>query len=98
MTQDNLLVIDLCSNVQPFLFLSTQLPDGNIQTLSEMTNHDDRVTQLSAVSVDLGSGESTQVATLTEAHLGPDGHIILTGEDGTQSGEYTLFRFVSSSS
>lgn len=50
-----------------------------------MSNHDDRVTQLSTVNVDLGSGEGTQVATLAEATIGPDGQIILTGEDGTQS-------------
>ena len=40
------------------------------------------------VNVDLGGGDGTQVATLAEATIGPDGQIILTGEDGTQSSEY----------
>ena len=47
---------------------------------------DDRVThQIGTVNVDLGGGDGTQVATLAEATIGPDGQIILTGEDGTQS-------------
>lgn len=50
------------------------------------TGQDDRVTQLGTVNVDLGDG-SQQVATLAEATIGPDGQIILTGEDGTQSSE-----------
>lgn len=49
-----------------------------------MSGHEDgRVMQ--TVNVDLGGGDGTQVATLAEATIGPDGQIILTGEDGTQS-------------
>jgi len=51
-----------------------------------MSGHDDRVTQIG--TVDLGGGDGTQVATLAEATIGPDGQIILTGEDGTQSSTY----------
>lgn len=43
-----------------------------------------RVAQLNTVNVDLEGGGHA-VATLTEATIGPDGQIILTGEDGTQS-------------
>ena len=43
--------------------------------------------QIGTVNVDLGGGDGTQVATLAEATIGPDGQIILTGEDGTQSSE-----------
>lgn len=65
-----------------------------VQTLADMSGQDDRVTQLGTVNVDLGGGEGTQVATLAEATIGPDGQIILTGEDGTQSSEFScaLFR------
>jgi hypothetical protein len=31
------------------------------------------------------SGEGTQTVSLAEATISPDGQIILTGEDGTQS-------------
>lgn len=58
-----------------------------MQTLADMSGQDDRVTQIGTVNVDLGGGEGTQVATLAEATIGPDGQIILTGEDGTQSSE-----------
>ena len=59
-----------------------------VQTLADMSGQDDRVTQIGTVNVDLGGGEGTQVATLAEATIGPDGQIILTGEDGTQSSEF----------
>ena len=49
-----------------------------------MSGQDERVAQIGTVNVDLG-GEGTQVATLAEATIGPDGQIILTSEDGTQS-------------
>jgi hypothetical protein len=53
-----------------------------------MSGHEDgRVMQ--TVNVDLGGGDGTQMATLAEATIGPDGQIILTGEDGTQSSEYS---------
>lgn len=58
---------------------------NNVQTLAEIAaGHDDRVAQINAVNVDLGEA-GTQVATLAEATISPDGQIILTGEDGTQS-------------
>jgi len=56
-----------------------------VQTLADMSGQDDRVAQIGTVNVDLGGGDGTQVATLAEATIGPDGQIILTGEDGTQS-------------
>lgn len=41
------------------------------------------------VSIDLnGEAGAQAVATLAEATINQDGQIILTGEDGTQSGEY----------
>lgn len=64
-----------------------------VQTLADMSGQDDRVTQLGTVNVDLGGGEGTQVATLAEATIGPDGQIILTGEDGTQSSEYVFAEY-----
>lgn len=57
-----------------------------VQTLADMSAHEGHTT----VNVDLGGGDGTQVATLAEATIGPDGQIILTGEDGTQSSEYYL--------
>lgn len=56
-----------------------------VQTLADMSAHEGHT-----VNVDLGGGDGTQVATLAEATIGPDGQIILTGEDGTQSSEYYL--------
>ena len=64
-----------------------------VQTLADMSG-DDRVGQIGTVSVDLGGGDGTQVATLAEATIGPDGQIILTQEDGTQSSKFECFRFV----
>lgn len=57
-----------------------------VQTLAEIaTGQDhDRVTQIGTVNVDMGDG-STQTVSLAEATISPDGQIILTGEDGTQS-------------
>lgn len=52
-----------------------------VQTLAEMGDHE-RVTQL---NVDLGGEGGTQTVSLAEATISPDGQIILTGEDGTQS-------------
>lgn len=63
--------------------------DGQtVQTLADISGQDDRVAQIGTVNVDLGGGEGTQVATLAEATIGPDGQIILTGEDGTQSSKF----------
>jgi len=59
-----------------------------VQTLAEIATgqeHDQRVTQISTVNVDLGGEGGTQAVSLAEATIGPDGQIILTGEDGTQS-------------
>lgn len=40
--------------------------------------------QIGTVNVDLGDG-GAQTVSLAEATISPDGQIILTGEDGTQS-------------
>ncbi|RWS28984.1 DNA-binding protein erect wing-like protein [Leptotrombidium deliense] len=64
-----------------------------VQTLAEIaTGQDsDRVTQIGTVNVDLsGDGTAQTVATLAEATISPDGQIILTGEDGTQSRMVTI--------
>lgn len=59
-----------------------------MQTLADLAaGQDDRVTQIGTVNVDMGEG-GTQMATLAEATIGPDGQIILTGEDGTQSSKF----------
>lgn len=57
-----------------------------VQTLAEIATgqEHERVTQIGAVNVDL-SGDGGQAVSLAEATIGPDGQIILTGEDGTQS-------------
>lgn len=57
-----------------------------MQTLAEIaTGQDhDRVSQIGTMNVDL-TGEGGQAVSLAEATIGPDGQIILTGEDGTQS-------------
>lgn len=47
----------------------------------------ERVTQIGTVNVDLGGEGGTQTVSLAEATISPDGQIILTGEDGTQSSE-----------
>ena len=61
--------------------------DGNqgVQTLAELAAGQDheRVAQLG--TVDLGGEGTTQAVSLAEATISPDGQIILTGEDGTQS-------------
>jgi hypothetical protein len=56
-----------------------------VQTLAEMGQEHDRVTQIGTVNVDLSGDGSTQTVSLAEATISPDGQIILTGEDGTQS-------------
>ena len=56
-----------------------------MQTLAEMGQEHDRVTQIGTVNVDLSGDGSTQTVSLAEATISPDGQIILTGEDGTQS-------------
>ena len=59
-----------------------------VQTLAEIAtgqDHDQRVAQISTVNVDLGGEGGPQAVSLAEATIGPDGQIILTGEDGTQS-------------
>ncbi len=50
----------------------------------------ERVTQIGTVNVDLGDG-GTQTVSLAEATISPDGQIILTGEDGTQSSQYLVY-------
>ncbi|KAI2810726.1 GTPase regulator Nrf1 [Blomia tropicalis] len=57
-----------------------------VQTLAEIATGQDheRVTQISTINVDVGDGQQQSVS-LAEATIGPDGQIILTGEDGTQS-------------
>lgn len=53
----------------------------------------DRVTQIQPVNIDLsGDGSGQHLATIAEATIGPDGQIILTGEDGTQSSEFLLIQ------
>ncbi|KAI7692713.1 DNA-binding protein P3A2 [Sarcoptes scabiei] len=58
-----------------------------VQTLAEIAAGQDheRVAQISAMNVDLGGEGGPQAVSLAEATIGPDGQIILTGEDGTQS-------------
>ncbi|CAG2164825.1 unnamed protein product [Oppiella nova] len=56
-----------------------------VQTLAEMGQEHDKVTQFGTVNVDLSGDGSTQTVSLAEATISPDGQIILTGEDGTQS-------------
>ncbi|XP_074600350.1 DNA-binding protein P3A2-like isoform X1 [Brevipalpus obovatus] len=59
-----------------------------VQALADLstTQDGDRVTQIAPVNVDLsGDGSGQHIATIAEATIGPDGQIILTGEDGTQS-------------
>ena len=64
-----------------------------VQALADLssTQDGDRVTQIAPVNVDLSSdGAGQHLATIAEATIGPDGQIILTGEDGTQSSEFLL--------
>lgn len=61
-----------------------------MQTLADVAtgqeSQEPRIAQLGTVNVDLGNGDGTQtVTTLAEATISPDGQIILTNEDGTQS-------------
>lgn len=58
------------------------------------------VTPISTVNMELNSEAAAQaVATLAEATINHDGQIILTGEDGTQSGTWdALVEAVQSSS
>ncbi|OTF80002.1 DNA-binding protein erect wing-like protein, partial [Euroglyphus maynei] len=70
------------------LRFNTTGADGNqgVQTLAEIAtgqDHDQRVAQLG--TVDLSGEGTTQAVSLAEATISPDGQIILTGEDGTQS-------------
>lgn len=60
-----------------------------VQTLAEIATGQDheRVTQISTINVDVGDGQQQSVS-LAEATIGPDGQIILTGEDGTQSSKF----------
>ena len=69
-----------------------------VQTLADIATGQEqgdgqRIAQLGAVNVDLANADGTQtVTTLAEATIGPDGQIILTGEDGTQSSTcYIMF-------
>lgn len=68
-----------------------------MQTLAELSSVQDPerggVTQIGTVNVDLSGGDGTTptVATLAEATISPDGQIILTGEDGTQSSKFNMF-------
>lgn len=55
-----------------------------MQTLAEIATGQE---QINTVNVDLAEG-GTQAVSLAEATIGPDGQIILTGEDGTQSSTY----------
>lgn len=71
-----------------------QQPNGNeathaVQTLADVATQqgegqEARIAQLGTVNVDL-DGTTQTVTTLAEATIGPDGQIILTNEDGTQS-------------
>ena len=60
-----------------------------VQTLAEIATgqEHDRVTQIGTVNVDLSGDGGTQTVSLAEATISPDGQIILTGEDGTQSSQ-----------
>lgn len=68
-----------------------------VQTLAEIASgqEHDKVTQFGTVNVDLSGDGGTQTVSLAEATISPDGQIILTGEDGTQSSqlsEYYIFQ------
>lgn len=59
-----------------------------MQTLAEIATGQDQEQRIAQIStVDLAEG-GTQAVSLAEATIGPDGQIILTGEDGTQSSTY----------
>lgn len=67
-----------------------------MQTLAEIATGQDqeqRIAQISTVNVDLAEG-GTQAVSLAEATIGPDGQIILTGEDGTQSSAYHSIEYL----
>lgn len=69
-----------------------------MQTLAEIATGQDqeqRIAQISTVNVDIEGG-GTQAVSLAEATIGPDGQIILTGEDGTQSSTYWAIPLVAS--
>lgn len=63
-----------------------------VQTLAEIAagQEHERVAQISTVNVDLGGEGGPQAVSLAEATIGPDGQIILTDQDGTQSSMLTL--------
>lgn len=58
-----------------------------MQTLADIaTGHDpEQLARLGTVNVELSGEGGTQTVSLAEATISPDGQIILTGEDGTQS-------------
>lgn len=62
---------------------------GNVQMGAAVTDGDGVTAPISTVNMELNSEAAAQaVATLAEATLNHDGQIILTGEDGTQSGKW----------
>lgn len=78
------------TNIYSVQFQSNDGGQGGVQTLAEIATGQDqeqRIAQISTVNVDLAEG-GTQAVSLAEATIGPDGQIILTGEDGTQSSMY----------
>ncbi|XP_017476899.1 PREDICTED: DNA-binding protein P3A2-like [Rhagoletis zephyria] len=75
------------STLRTLRFQSNDGGQGGVQTLAEIATGQDqeqRIAQISTVNVDIEGG-GTQAVSLAEATIGPDGQIILTGEDGTQS-------------
>ena len=60
-----------------------------VQTLADVATgqegQESRIAQLGTVNVDLGGDGTQTVTTLAEATISPDGQIILTNEDGSQS-------------